>query len=316
MVLVQTVAPLFKHKCLIRCSRQSGTIGEAPIAMLRNRYNNYFSTTTRSLSSSSSSSAAQPVIELREDFLFPQHAKSYFETIARRHSRAGVHSKSTPTAIHPPNLCFLSRQELGGDVNVAAHAYYYQGGLAELQEQRKILLEEEGIDQNENNSDLQAYIQSQHRSVYVEAPLVKQQSDFVIGLGKALSTTTGTSNNNHNDNVHCILELRRYHLKLGYDTVPKFLELYGAGLPSKLQAPGTDPNTSLVTLLYSEVGRLNEVIEIWRHGNGVPGMEKSRVAARKAQEWRTAIASIADLAIEFHSTIHRPVLTVFPPMNK
>jgi hypothetical protein len=94
---------------------------------------------------------------------------------------------------------------------------------------------------------------------------------------------------------------------LGYDTVPKFLELYGSGLPSKLNADGTDPTTTLVTLLYSEVGRLNEVIEVWRHGNGVAAMEQSRVAARNATAWRSAIASIADLAIEFSATIHRPL---------
>jgi hypothetical protein len=50
-------------------------------------------------------------------------------------------------------------------------------------------------------------------------------------------------------------------LKLGYDTVPKFLSLYKAGLPSKLKAHGTDQTTSLVTFLYSEVGQLNEVIK-------------------------------------------------------
>ena len=153
---------------------------------------------------------------------------------------------------------------------------------------------------------------------------MKEQSNFVIGLANTMaganSSAKGNSEmngvNKSNDKMSddCILELRRYNLKLGYDTVPKFLELYGAGLPSKLEAPGTDPTTSLVTLLYSEVGRLNEVIEIWRHGNGVPAMEQSRAAARKAQEWRSAIASIADLAIEFRSTIHRPVLA-FPPIK-
>eukprot|EP00537_Pseudo-nitzschia_pungens_P014136 CAMPEP_0172395010 /NCGR_PEP_ID=MMETSP1061-20121228/17474_1 /TAXON_ID=37318 /ORGANISM="Pseudo-nitzschia pungens, Strain cf. pungens" /LENGTH=257 /DNA_ID=CAMNT_0013126481 /DNA_START=155 /DNA_END=928 /DNA_ORIENTATION=+ len=249
----------------------------------------------RSLSSSS-----QPVIELREDFLVPQHSKSYFDAVSKQYSDA---------VVPPPNLCFLSRQELGGDANVATHAYCYQGGLTELQERRKLLESDSGTEQN---IDLRSYIQSHRSSVYVEAPLVKEQSDFVVGLGTTPRAVAG----NRKDDEDCIFELRRYHLKLGYDTVPKFLDLYGAGLPSKLHAPGTDPETSLVTLLYSEVGRLNEVIELWRHGNGVPGMEQSRVAARKATEWRSAIASIADLAIEFHSTIHRPVWTALPPMKK
>lgn len=240
---------------------------------------------TRSLSSSS----PQPVVELREDFLFPKDSKSYFG-----HFEDAQHEK---TATDPSRLCFVSRSDLGGPLHAATHAYYFSGGLAELQEQRA------NEEHNINMDGLQAYIQSQQSSVYVEAPLVKEQSNFIVGLD---NTTVGPSEKNS------ILEIRKYNLKLGYDTVPKFLDLYGAGLPSKIQAEGNDPTTSLVTLLYSEVGRLNEVIEIWSHGDGVPAMERSRVAARKAQEWRTAIASIADLAIEFRSTIHRPILAPLP----
>ena len=241
---------------------------------------------TRSLSSSSS----QPVVELREDFLFPQYSKSYFG-----HFQDAQHEKMTTD---PSRLCFVSRSELGGPLNAATHAYYFSGGLAELQEERAKEESNKAVD------GLDAYIQAQQSSVYVEAPLVKEQSDFIVGLE---NTMVGPSEKNS------ILEIRRYNLRLGYDTVPKFLDLYGAGLPSKIEAPGNDPTTSLVTLLYSEVGRLNEVIEIWSHGDGVPAMERSRVAARKAQEWRTAIASIAELAIEFRSTIHRPILAPFPP---
>eukprot|EP00533_Pseudo-nitzschia_delicatissima_P002635 CAMPEP_0116101212 /NCGR_PEP_ID=MMETSP0327-20121206/12692_1 /TAXON_ID=44447 /ORGANISM="Pseudo-nitzschia delicatissima, Strain B596" /LENGTH=274 /DNA_ID=CAMNT_0003593163 /DNA_START=30 /DNA_END=854 /DNA_ORIENTATION=- len=238
---------------------------------------------TRSFSSPSS----QPVVELRDDFLFPKHSKAYYDHFEDFQDESDAANYS--------RLCFVTRSELGGPLHAATHAYYFSGGLAELQEQR---MKEETT---ENTSDLNAFIRSQQSSVYVEAPLVKEQSDFVIGLE---NTTVGTSGEN------AILELRRYNLKLGYDTVPKFLDLYGAGLPSKIQAQ--DPTTSLVTLLYSEVGRLNEVIEIWSHGDGVPAMERSRVAARKAQEWRGAIASIADLAIEFRSTIHRPILAPCP----
>lgn len=264
------------QRSLVGCSRRriGGAIGEA--SSLRHPKNSSWS--KRSVSS-------QPVIEIREDHLLPQHTLSYFDAIRK-------------SGTHPQNLCFVTRQELGGPRNVATHAFYFEGGLAELQEQRKF---------EETETSLLTFLQSQQSSVYVEAPLVQEQSDFVVGLKKTLLTEDNTTINDDD----CILELRRYNLKLGYDTVPKFLDLYGAGLPSKLHAPGTDPETSLVTLLYSEVGRLNEVIEVWRHGNGVPGMERSRVAARKAQEWRNAIASIADLAIEFRSTIHRPMLSSF-----
>ena len=73
---------------------------------------------------------------------------------------------------------------------------------------------------------------------------------------------------------------------------------------AKLSAEGTDPTTALVTLLYSDVGRLNEVIEICRHGHGTAAMVNSRVAARGAREWRNAIASIAELQYRFNSLRH------------
>eukprot|EP00536_Pseudo-nitzschia_multiseries_P002646 jgi/Psemu1/183938/e_gw1.35.116.1 len=307
MASIRTAKPYVATRiCRIGCStgssRGTRTVAEGPIALRKP------SLATRSFSSSSSSlSSSQPVIELREDFLIPRHATSYFEAVSEHYSGAAAPAP-------PPNLCFLSRQELGGDANVATHAYCYQGGLTELQEKRKIIENDNGM---QGFDDLQSYILSQRSSVYVEAPLVNEQSDYVVGLGNTTKTVADNDDDDDDDdNNDCIFELRRYHLKLGYDTVPKFLDLYGAGLPSKLRAPGTDPRTGLVTLLYSEVGRLNEVIEIWRHGNGVPGMEQSRVAARKANEWRGAIANIADLAIEFHSTIHRPVWTALPPSKK
>ena len=167
-----------------------------------------------------------------------------------------------------------------------------------------------------NNPDWQAYLQSvqpflvdQKSTIFVEAPLVSE-SEGVCGLKQPGNIEEQLYYDQHSDDdtssSDSILELRRYQLKLGYDTVPKFLELYGAGLPSKLKAPGTDPSTSLVTLLYSEVGQLNEVMEVWRHGS-TSAMEQSRVAARGATEWKKSIAEIASLATVFTSTIHTPL---------
>ena len=201
----------------------------------------------------------------------------------------------------------FSFPDTGGSLNVATHTYYFKHGHAERDEVRKAMQE---------NSEWQTYleehvypgIQNMRSNIFVEAPLVAN-TDGVPGLEHGWTREPA----DEEDNNQCIVEIRRYNLKLGYDTVPKFLEHYGQGLPSKLTAPGTDPTTSLVTLLYSDVGRLNEVIEVWRHGHGTAAMEQSRVAARGATEWRTAIANIAELAIEFSSTIHKP--TSFSPLR-
>jgi hypothetical protein len=245
-----------------------------------------------SASFSSTSAAAAPIVELREYVLRPEHSTSYMQATT---DTADVRKSLAP-------LRFFSLPETGGQLHVATHAYYYEGGHAERDAKRAIMAA---------NPDWKAYIQkcrpfadTQQSNIFVEAPLVSMAESGVQGLANIPGELPGDNS---------ILEIRRYKLKLGYDTVPKFLDLYGAGLPSKLNAVGTDPTTSLVTLLYAEVGRLNEVIEIWRHGNGTQAMEQSRQAARGAQEWRQAIGSIADLALEFTSTIHKP--TAFSPIK-
>ena len=234
---------------------------------------------------------AQPVVELREYDLIPEKAAEFMKLAAA--------SSDLRKSLSP--LRFFSVPETGGKLQVATHVYYYAGGFAERDEVRIMMA------RNREWQDFVLFtrscLQCQKSTLFVEAPLVTE-----VGLP---GLAHGVTQNIPSDD--CILELRRYYLKLGYDTVPKFLELYGAGLPSKLMAVGTDPTTSLITLMYSEVGRMNEVIEVWRHGNGQSAMQRSRLAARGANDWRAAIASIADLAIEFSSTIHKPAM--FSPLR-
>ena len=141
----------------------------------------------------------------------------------------------------------------------------------------------------------------QSSEIFVEAPLVDDFDD-IKGLKYFVDNDTTDCGNNEG-----IIELRRYQLRLGYDTVPKFLQLYGDALPSKLNSAGTHPTTELVTLLFNEVGSLNTVYEVWKHGGGVQAMEQSRQASRGATKWRKGIAEIAELAMTFDTTILKPL---------
>lgn len=179
-------------------------------------------------------------------------------------------------------------------MHVATHAYFFGGGHEERDAKRAVMPKDP--EWGSYTEITRPFVQKQSSLIFVEAAL--GHDDLIPGLERVPEQQPGDKP---------ILEIRRYKLKLGYDTVPKFLELYQNGLPSKLNAPGTDPTTSLLTLLYSDVGRLNEVIELWRHGDGTSAMERSRVAARQADAWRQSIARISELAIEFTSTIHKPV---------
>jgi NIPSNAP len=247
----------------------------------------------RLLSTSVSSSAAaastnRPIVELREYAIHPQHVSEY---------RALTQQSSDLRKSLLP-LRLFSLPETGGNLHTSTHAYYYAGGHAERDSKRLLASQ---------NDAWQSYVASvlpcmasQSSSIWMEGHFSGAASQ-VITYG--LATTTPSDDTMAN--CRSILELRRYQLKLGYDTVPQFLTLYNAGLTSKLHAPGRHASTSLVTVLYSDVGRLNQVLEIWRHDDTL-AMETSRAAARQAQEWQRAIADIAQLAVDFTTVIHKP----------
>jgi len=226
-------------------------------------------------------------VELRELELKPRRVLEFVAaTTERAEAMRGV----------LPALRLVTLPAAGGALNVATQFRSFPGGHAERDAARAS--EAGDARWRELHEATVAGVRRETSSLFVEAPLVR---DFKLhGLFDAAHPGTGPT-------PGCIYELRRYQLRLGYDVVPRFLELFSAGLPSKLGALGTDPTTSLVSLLYSDVGSLNEVIELWRHGGGTSAMEASRVAARSAAEWRGAVAEIAQLAVRFETAIHEPL---------
>ena len=81
-------------------------------------------------------------------------------------------------------------------------------------------------------------------------------------------------------------------------------------LPLTLAACGDKDDDSgaseLCSLLYSDNGSLNVVIELWRH-RSLEGSMASRQASRKAGKWRAAVEEIAGLAHTFETAMMRPV---------
>jgi len=255
----------------------------------------FFSTVSRRMNATVTTQAT-PIVELREYDIRPEHGNTYTKAT---NEKGNLRKSLSP-------LTFFGMSETGGSLNVATHLYYFAGGFEERTKVRG------NMGKNKEFAShleiVRPYMTHQKSTIFVEAPLVNDIEE-VCGLAPTnveamLNNMYPEKGNQQHDNS--IIEMRKYQLKLGYDTVPQFLKLYGNGLPSKLKASGTDPTTSLVTLLYSEVGQLNEVIEIWRHGS-ISAMEQSRVAARSATEWRNSIAEIAGLANVFTCSIHKPM---------
>jgi hypothetical protein len=139
------------------------------------------------------------------------------------------HGQGCRTAQIAGSSVFLQLTRHWRTAPIAMHAYHCVGGLEERDAKRgemgknsewKIYL-----------SECRKYMKFQCSNIFVEAPLVNTMVEGVTGLA---NVGTGAGDD-------CILEICRYKLVLGYNTVPRFLSLYGAGLASKLNAQGTRP---------------------------------------------------------------------------
>mmetsp|Transcript_14301 Transcript_14301/g.29194 ORF Transcript_14301/g.29194 Transcript_14301/m.29194 type:complete len:275 (+) Transcript_14301:52-876(+) len=257
--------------------------------------------TTRCLAamSTSTSNPSSPIVELRQYQLHPAAAATYTKnTIQSSDLR-----KNLP-------LAFFGFPETGSiALNTAVHLYHYPEGTRQRKDERAALAKKD--EWKQYLGGVKECMMQQKSEIFVEAGLV-QDFEQVTGLEYWIK-----NDGSLNSDGESIVELRKYQLKLGYDTVPNFLKLYAQVLPSKLNAIGTHPTTQLVTILVSDVGSLNTVYEVWKHGGesscGMEAMEQSRQASRGAKEWRTGIAEIAQLATSFDTTILKPA--AFSPLQ-
>jgi hypothetical protein len=87
------------------------------------------------------------------------------------------------------------------------------------------------------------------------------------------------------------------------------LNLFLCRIPHKIAA---DPEGQLVWFGYSDVGVLNQVIELWRYPSAQACIN-ARQAARKVQPWRDAIAAVTPGVQWFQSAFMQPVS--FSPMQ-
>ena len=251
------------------------------------------STTSTNENNPSSSSA---IVELRKYQLHPSSTAKYTQnTIQSSDLR-----KTLP-------LVFFGFPETGSiPLNTAVHLYHYPGGTRQRKDDRAALAKKD--EWKQYLGGVKECMVFQKSEIFVEAGLVKDFEE-VRGLEYWVKND-GSKGADAGTSGESIIELRKYQLKLGYDTVPNFLKLYAKALPSKLDAIGTHPTTQLVTILVSDVGSLNTVYEVWLHGNdsscGMEAMEQSRQASRRAKEWRTGISEIAQLATSFDTSILKP----------
>ena len=257
------------------------------------------SSRTIAMSTSTASNPSSPIVELRQYHLIPSKTATY----AKYTLKSSDLRKTLP-------LAFFGFPETGSiPLNTAVHLYHYPEGTRQRKDERAALAKKDKWKQYLGL--VKECMMQQKSEIFVQAGLV-HDFDEVMGLDHWVK-----NDGSMNSCGESIVELRKYQLKLGYDTVPTFLKLYAQALPSKLNAVGTHPTTQLVTILVSDVGSLNTVYEVWKHGGadscGMEAMEQSRHASRGVNEWRTGISEIAKLATSFDTSILKP--TAFSPLQ-
>ncbi|KAG1676124.1 hypothetical protein FOA52_004964 [Chlamydomonas sp. UWO 241] len=100
-----------------------------------------------------------------------------------------------------------------------------------------------------------------------------------------------------------IYEQRTYQLHPGYGSVPKLLEAFRKGLPDKVAA---DPEGRLVFFGHTDVGTLNNVVELWRYPSAQACIN-ARQAARKVPTWRETIGAVTPGVQHFTSAFLKPL---------
>mmetsp|Transcript_32859 Transcript_32859/g.72584 ORF Transcript_32859/g.72584 Transcript_32859/m.72584 type:complete len:271 (-) Transcript_32859:35-847(-) len=100
-----------------------------------------------------------------------------------------------------------------------------------------------------------------------------------------------------------IYEMRTYQLHPGYGSVPKLVEAFRKGLPDKV---ASDPEGRLVFFGYTDVGMLNNVVELWRYPSAQACI-RARQAARQVVTWRETIGAVTPGVQHFTSAFLKPV---------
>ncbi|KAL7573049.1 hypothetical protein ACA910_018741 [Epithemia clementina (nom. ined.)] len=266
-----------------------------------------------------------PLVELREYTLHPQYAQEYMQATV----------EAAPLRLAHLPLCFFSLPETGGEqLHVATHVYYFAGGYAERQEKRSALAARP--DWKLYIDRIRPFVQSQKSTIWVEAPfIVNQRNSECLGLASLLNSnetsSSPSSSDLNTDGGESILEIRRYQLSFGQGTLHRFLELHQKGVRAKKAALSTTTTTTrttttttLVTVLCSELGPMNQVMEIWRHvGVGSSTVDAILDASREQQRhdspetlpWSQAMEQMEQehLVMHYSTSIHKP--TSFSPLR-
>lgn len=251
---------------------------------------------------SSASTSKRGFFELRSDQVLPGGLGRYLDEVQRT---APAHAR--------PGFLGMWKTEIGDSVHTVHHLYHWSS-YTERDMARAtasddpIFSEHQLVSHTECLANMTLPPPSLRDLLSDSRSVIMNEAHGCLdaaGLPGALAYKPPAAAKGDNCPSLAAYEMRTYQLQLGYSTVPKFLSLYSDGLQDKLAADDSGMS-ELCTLLYSDCGSLNVVIEIWRHAS-LDGSMASRQASRKASKWRSAVDQIAGLALRFETVMLRPV---------
>ena len=194
-----------------------------------------------------------------------------------------------------PGFLGFFRTDLGGDVNRVTHVYRYEN-YDDRDRVRAVMAHDAAWLQFLRAS--KPALRSQHSEIFLEA----QQATAAAGLGLNDMVRRAAQDGARTPGV---FELRRYQLELGYKAIPTLVEHIARGLPSKM-ASDSEKKGELCGMFYSDVGKLNQFVELWRY-DSMQDHIRVREAARGATQWRQAIGEVAPMVQMFDTQMLKPL---------
>lgn len=257
-----------------------------------------------------------PLLEIREYWLHPAGVKPFLALSAET---AGLRRSLLPL------VGFWSPDTGAGDLNRVVHLYAYES-LEARDAARAAAARHQGWQRYIDAA--RPHVQRQASRIMVEAAGVYAAvgapgaagfdahhgdgDGAAAGGGAAADASSGRGSGGGGGGSNAsagvsssskgLYELREYQLSPGYGSVPRLYEAFERGLPAKIAA---GPEGRLVALAHSDVGVLNNVVELWRYP-GAAACARARQASRGVPEWRETIAAVAPGVQTFTSTFLTP----------
>lgn len=238
----------------------------------------------RGMSSAATSPYDSGFLEMRQYTLVPEKMKEYMKLADA--------SAALRKRLNPGFLGFFTC-DTGSMLNRVTHFYHFQD-LNERERVRKAMAA---------NPEWQQFIDESRPGLQMqESMLFLQASECHQAAGSCNVNEYQSPPKPTADQPTPIYEMRTYQLDPGYGSAPKLRKIFATGLPAKVAA---DVDGKLVYLGYTDVGKLNYVMELWRYSSAQASIDARR-AARAVEEWRQAIASVTPMVQVFETRIMVP----------